>query len=246
VITAKARASIRHFLKHQQHAEAIRLGRRLLNTALGSHELTIDDIEQLRIATFLKDIGLDSFDALLKDIGLGNRMAQLVVRRLLDTGNGPMQDSKRVETELPLAIQGTEGMVVSFGKCCQPIPGDPIAGLMSAGRGLVIHRESCRNVSPHRHKPDKWIQVFWSMHPIGEFPTSIRVQSANQRGVLAALASKISDQGSNIENVSFEERDGITSTIIFQLTVNSRLHLARIMRVIRNTPEVYRVQRIRG
>ncbi len=246
VITAKARASIRHFLKHQQHAEAIRLGRRLLNTALGSHELTIDDIEQLRIATFLKDIGLDSFDALLKDIGLGNRMAQLVVRRLLDTGNGPMQDSKHVETELPLAIQGTEGMVVSFGKCCQPIPGDPIAGLMSAGRGLVIHRESCRNVSPHRHKPDKWIQVFWSMHPIGEFPTSIRVQSANQRGVLAALASKISDQGSNIENVSFEERDGITSTIIFQLTVNSRLHLARIMRVIRNTPEVYRVQRIRG
>jgi GTP pyrophosphokinase len=246
VITAKARASIRHFLKHQQHAEAIRLGRRLLNTALGSHELTIDDIEQLRIATFLKDIGLDSFDALLKDIGLGNRMAQLVVRRLLDTDNGPMQDSKRVETELPLAIQGTEGMVVSFGKCCQPIPGDPIAGLMSAGRGLVIHRESCRNVSPHRHKPDKWIQVFWSMHPIGEFPTSIRVQSANQRGVLAALASKISDQGSNIENVSFEERDGITSTIIFQLTVNSRLHLARIMRVIRNTPEVYRVQRIRG
>jgi guanosine-3',5'-bis(diphosphate) 3'-pyrophosphohydrolase len=246
VITAKARASIRHFLKHQQHAEAIRLGRRLLNTALGSHELTIDDIEQLRIATFLKDIGLDSFDALLKDIGLGNRMAQLVVRCLLDTGNGPMQDSKRVETELPLAIQGTERMVVSFGKCCQPIPGDPIAGLMSAGRGLVIHRESCRNVSPHRHKPDKWIQVFWSMHPIGEFPTSIRVQSANQRGVLAALASKISDQGSNIENVSFEERDGITSTIIFQLTVNSRLHLARIMRVIRNTPEVYRVQRIRG
>jgi GTP diphosphokinase / guanosine-3',5'-bis(diphosphate) 3'-diphosphatase len=246
VITAKARASIRHFLKHQQHAEAIRLGHRLLNTALGSHELTIDDIEQLRIATFLKDIGLDSFDALLKDIGLGNRMAQLVVRCLLDTGNGPMQDSKRVETELPLAIQGTERMVVSFGKCCQPIPGDPIAGLMSAGRGLVIHRESCRNVSPHRHKPDKWIQVFWSMHPIGEFPTSIRVQSANQRGVLAALASKISDQGSNIENVSFEERDGITSTIIFQLTVNSRLHLARIMRVIRNTPEVYRVQRIRG
>jgi GTP diphosphokinase / guanosine-3',5'-bis(diphosphate) 3'-diphosphatase len=84
------------------------------------------------------------------------------------------------------------------------------------------------------------------MRPIGEFPTSIRVQSANQRGVLAALASKISDQGSNIENVSFEERDGITTTIIFQLTVNSRRHLARIMRVIRNTPEVYRVQRIRG
>jgi GTP pyrophosphokinase len=137
-------------------------------------------------------------------------------------------------------------MVVRFGKCCHPIPGDPIIGVMSAGRGLVIHRESCRNVAAHRDKPDKWIQVFWSLKPVGEFTTGIRVQSANQRGVLAALASKISDEGSNIENVSFEERDGITSTIIFLLTVNSRQHLARIMRIIRSTPEVYRVQRAKG
>jgi GTP diphosphokinase / guanosine-3',5'-bis(diphosphate) 3'-diphosphatase len=246
VVTAKARASIRHFLKNQQHEEAVRLGRRLLDTALGSYGRHIDAIDGLAITSLLREIGLDSFDTLLKDIGLGNRMAQLVARRLVDVGDKPATGDRHSEPEVPLAIQGSEGMVVSFAKCCHPIPGDPIAGVMSAGRGLVIHRETCRNITPHRGKPDKWIQVFWSMQPVGEFTTGIRVQSANQRGVLATLASKISDQGSNIENVSFEERDGITTTITFQLTVASRKHLARIMRVIRSTPEVYRVQRTKG
>jgi guanosine-3',5'-bis(diphosphate) 3'-pyrophosphohydrolase len=246
VVTAKARANIRHFLKNQQHEEAIRLGRRLLDTALAGHARDIDSIDMAHIVPLLKDIGLDNLDALLKDIGLGNRMAQLVARRLIDSGDGPAQGERPLRAGVSLAILGTEGMVVSFAKCCHPIPGDPIVGLMSAGRGLVIHRGACRNVLPHRDKPDKWIQVFWSAEPGGEYTTGIRVQSANQRGVLAALASKISDEGSNIENVSFEERDGITTTLIFLLTVTSRRHLARIMRVIRATPEVYRVQRARG
>jgi GTP diphosphokinase / guanosine-3',5'-bis(diphosphate) 3'-diphosphatase len=246
VVTAKARANIRHFLKTQQDEEAVRLGRRLLDTALANHGLRVGGLDQGRIAPLLKNIGLDSFDALLKDIGLGNRMAQLVARRLLDGDDRRLWSGIKSETGTPLAIQGTEGMVVSFGKCCHPIPGDPIVGIMSAGRGLVIHRESCRNVAGHRVKPDKCIQVFWSAEPVGEFTTGIRVQTANQRGVLAALAAKISDQGSNIENVSFEERDGITTTIIFLLTVSSRRHLAHIMRIIRITPEVYRVQRTRG
>jgi len=246
VVTAKARANIRHFLKTQQDEEAVRLGRRLLDTALANHGLRVGGLDQGRIALLLKSIGLDSFNALLKDIGLGNRMAQLVARRLLDGDDRRLWSGIKSETGMPLAIQGTEGMVVSFGKCCHPIPGDPIVGIMSAGRGLVIHRESCRNVAGHRVKPDKCIQVFWSAEPVGEFTTGIRVQTANQRGVLAALAAKISDQGSNIENVSFEERDGITTTIIFLLTVSSRRHLAHIMRIIRITPEVYRVQRTRG
>ncbi|MGH8501602.1 MAG: bifunctional GTP diphosphokinase/guanosine-3',5'-bis pyrophosphate 3'-pyrophosphohydrolase [Gammaproteobacteria bacterium] len=246
VVTAKARANIRHFLKNQQHEEAVRLGRRLLETALATYRLDMDSLGHKCIRRLLKDIGLDSLDALLKDIGLGNRMAQLVARRLIDTGDKLPPGERRCDADLPLAIQGTEGMVVSFGKCCLPIPGDPIVGVMSAGRGLVIHRDSCRNVAVHRDKPDKWIHVFWSAEPTGEFATAIRVQSANQRGVLAALAAKISDEGSNIENVSFEERDGVTTTIIFVLAVHNRRHLARIMRIVRSTPEVYKVQRARG
>jgi GTP pyrophosphokinase len=246
VVTAKARVNVRHFLKHQQDEEAVRLGRRLLEQALSSHDLSIDRIDTSQIQPLLRDIKLASFDALLKDIGLGNRMAQLVARRLMDSGDRFPRRARPTEAGIPLAIQGTEGMVVNFGKCCHPIPGDPIVGVMSAGRGLVIHRESCRNVSAHRDKPGKWIQVFWAAEPTGEFTTGIKVQSANQRGVLAVLASKISDEGSNIENVSFQERDGISTTIIFVLSVTSRRQLAHIIRIIRSTPEVYRVQRARG
>ena len=117
---------------------------------------------------------------------------------------------------------------------------------MSGGRGLVIHRETCRNVGGYRDSPDKWVQVRWSDGSDSEFTAAIRVQSANQRGVLATLAAKISDKGSNIEHISFEQHDGSTTTLTFLLTVKNRKHLARIMRIVRNTAEVFRVTRVRG
>ena len=136
--------------------------------------------------------------------------------------------------------------MVSFAKCCYPIPGDPIVGVMSAGRGMVIHREGCRNVAEFRDNPDKWVPLQWSDDIDREFTASVRVQSANQRGVLATLASKIASMDANIENVSFEERDATTTTITFLLSVRDRRHLARIMRSIRNAPAVMKIARARG
>jgi guanosine-3',5'-bis(diphosphate) 3'-pyrophosphohydrolase len=137
-------------------------------------------------------------------------------------------------------------MVLCYGRCCHPIPGDPIVGIMSAGRGLVIHRENCHNVAAHRDSPDKWVQVLWSDKYEGEFPAAIRVTAANQRGVLATVAAKMAEQGSNIENITFDERDGYTTNITFLLTVSNRKHLARIIRVTRNIPQIYKVARMRG
>lgn len=137
-------------------------------------------------------------------------------------------------------------MVLSFARCCYPIPGDPIVGVMSAGRGLVVHREGCRNVAEYRDKPDKWIPVEWSPEPGLEYPAAIRVQTANQRGVLASLAAVIADMGSNIENVSFDERDGSSTTITFTLSTQGRRHLAGMMRRIRRLPQVMKIQRARG
>ena len=244
VVTAKARSNIRHYLKNLKAEEAANLGRRLLDKALSAYGQKLETIDKSHIEGLLTEMGIKTFDALLEDIGLGNRIGQLVARRLSDTDGVPTASSTGAAK--PLAIKGTEGMVVSYGKCCHPIPGDPIVGGMSAGRGLVIHRGSCRNVKGFRNSPDKWIQVLWSEDPQSEFTASIRVQSANQRGVLASLATKMADLGSNIENVSFEERDDITITITFVLTVKNRKHLARIMRVARSIPEVYRVIRVRG
>jgi GTP pyrophosphokinase len=243
VVTGKARTSIRHYLKNLQEDEAANLGRRLLDKALTGYGMSLDQVDAQRLQALLEDLQLKDLDALLADIGLGNRMAALVARRL---GGMEEETAERATPDRPLAVKGTEGMVLSFARCCYPIPGDPIVGVMSAGRGLVIHREGCRNVAEFRDKPDKWIPVEWSPEPGLEYPAAIRVQTANQRGVLASLATVISDMGSNIENVSFDERDGASTTITFTLSTQGRRHLAGMMRRIRRLPEVMKIQRARG
>ncbi|MDX5332931.1 MAG: DUF5913 domain-containing protein, partial [Gammaproteobacteria bacterium] len=237
----KARANIRHHLKNLKEDEAGVLGRRLLEKALTSIGRSLDGVDEMQMQALLEEFGIPDVERLYEDIGLGTRMAPLVARRLVGDEEIPA-DGKRA----PLAIRGTEGMVVSFAKCCYPIPGDPIVGVMSTGRGMVIHREGCRNVAEFRGQPDKWVPLEWSADVDREFPASVRVQSENQRGVLATLASKIASMDANIENVSFEERDSTTTTITFLLSVRDRRHLARLIRSIRNTPAVMKIWRMRG
>ncbi len=241
VVTGKARANIRHYLKNLQQDEAIRLGRRLLDKALSIYEQGLDEVSAERQQALLKELGIASMDLVLEEIGLGRRMAPLVAKRLIDS-----EEQEDRLNGAPLIIKGTEGMVLKFAKCCHPIPGDPIIGVMSAGRGMVIHREICRNVGAHRDQTDKRIAVEWASEIEREFPVAMRVQTANRRGVLATLATKIAGMDSNIENVDFEERDATTTTITFVISVRNRVHLARIMSSIRNSPEVMKIARIRG
>ena len=242
VVTGKARSGIRHYLKNLQHDEAAALGGRLLEKALAPYSLTLESVSAERLAALVKGLGIAGLEALLVDIGLGNRLAPLVARRLAGDEEGapitPVPDGK------PLAIRGTEGMVLTFAKCCHPIPGDAIIGVPSAGRGLVIHRETCRNVADLRDKTERWIPVEWSPdQQDSEYPVTIRTQTANKRGVLANLATIIADMGSNIDNVSIEERDGSATTITFVLSVKGRRHLADIMRRLRRIPEVMKIAR---
>lgn len=247
VITAKARSNIRHHLKNLRSEEAVNLGRRLLDKALSGMGLTLSELSQERLAAFLGECGVESLDAVLDDIGLGNRIPVLVARQLAGRSEEPdatVTDSARVST--PLAIKGTEGMVVSYARCCRPIPGDPIIGFVSAGRGIVIHAENCKNVADYRNQPEKWIDVQWEPDVEGEFPAELRIEVANQRGVLATVAAVIADMGSNIENVGIEERDGMNTTMVFTITVKNRQHLASVMRRIRHIKLVLRLSRGRG
>ncbi|NNE63501.1 MAG: ACT domain-containing protein, partial [Gammaproteobacteria bacterium] len=139
-------------------------------------------------------------------------------------------------------IKGTEGMVVSFAKCCRPVPGDAIVGFMSSGKGIVVHRQNCRNMTETASQNRK-LSVQWSDHVEGEYLAFIRVQLANQRGVLATLSATIADMYSNIEHVNLTEKDGRISTMEFIITVNDRIHLARIMKRLRSLPVVNRIWR---
>ena len=142
-----------------------------------------------------------------------------------------------------LAIQGTEGMVVSYGKCCHPIPGDQIVGLLSKGRGIVIHQEGCKNIENERQQLDRLVDVKWSDKLSGDFQVVVSANVRNERGVLARLATIISDEGANIEHVEVEDKDGMSTTISFQIAVQGRNHLAKIMRRLRRVKAVMRLWR---
>lgn len=239
VVSAKARAAIRHYLKSLKRSEAIELGRRLLNQALGEFSLTLKKISDEQLAPTLTELGMKEAEDLYERIGLGERLAPLIARRLLPAPESPQQNAAADA----LVIAGTEGLVLTYARCCFPIPNDAIMAYLSSGRGVVIHRESCGNLAGFRKQPDKWITVSWERKLDRLFSSEIRAEVANKMGVLAAIAANIAATETNIDHVSLVERDVDTSTLIFELQVRNRKHLARVMRTIRNMPDVLRVHR---
>lgn len=242
VVTAKARSNIRHYLKNMQRTEAGALGKRLLNREIETLGKTVDEITAEQFGAVLKQHKLDSETVLLEEIGLGNLMPLLIARELVAAGqdDSPAPDGKHTA---PLSIKGTEGMVVSFPRCCYPIPGDPIQGFVSAGRGIVVHNQSCKNIAEYRNQPDKWINVEWEADIKRDFLASIRLDVTNQRGVLATLASTISDQEANIINVEVKDRGDRYTTLKFEIEVRSRQHLAQVMRRLHGIKHVTRISR---
>jgi RelA/SpoT family (p)ppGpp synthetase len=239
VVTAKARAAIRQYLKNLKRSEAVDLGRRLLNQALEEFSLSLRKVPAETLDALVRDLGLRAEDELFEKIGLGERIAPFVARRLLPAESGGTVDA----TAGPLAIAGTEGLVVTYARCCFPIPNDPILANLSSGRGVVIHREACANLSSFRKQPDKWIPVAWQAAADRSFHVEIKIEVTNRMGVLARVASAIAGTQTNIDRVSVVERDSDTSTLIFELLVHDRRHLARVIRSIRGMPEVLKVTR---
>lgn len=245
VVTGKARASIRAYLKNLKQQEAMEVGRRLLNEALSLYDLPYTRLDQKKLNAYLKEAGLKDEETLLVEIGLGIRMPQLVAQRLLGPGTPSEATARGAEPSRPqLQIRGTEGTVVTYAKCCRPLPGDTITGLLSAGKGIVVHRQGCRNLGEFQTQGKRWVDLAWAEGATGDFSSEIRVDVGNRRGVLAMVAAAIADVGSNIDTVATREKDGLTSTLDFVLSVQDRQHLASIMRRLRSLSEVVRITRV--
>jgi RelA/SpoT family (p)ppGpp synthetase len=237
VATAKARSAIRHYLKSLKRSEAVELGRQLLNAALEEFQLNVDKLDPVILEQALREFGFKDRDELLSQIGLGERLAPLVARRVLPGGH----DAAGALT--PLAIAGAEGLLVSYARCCRPIPDDPIIAFLSAGRGIIIHRDTCANVEDYHKHPEKWQPVSWQADLTRYFSSEIRVESVNRVGMLAAISAAIADTGTNIGHATVEQRDGDVTLMRLEVEVKDRLHLARLVRTIRRMPDVVRVLR---
>jgi GTP diphosphokinase / guanosine-3',5'-bis(diphosphate) 3'-diphosphatase len=241
VVTAKARAAVRHYLKSLRRQEAIELGARLINQALGEFRMSLDEVSADTLNATVVELGMHDVDELYEKVGLGERLAPLVARRLLPTKSTDEEGFSGAPA--PLAIAGTEGLLVSYARCCFPIPDDPIFAYLSAGRGVVVHRENCVNVEDYRKHPENWLPVSWQATTDKLFSSEIRVDVANKMGVLAAVAAAISAGDTNIERVAVEEKDADSSSLVFELRVRNREHLARVVKTIRRMPEVLKVTR---
>ncbi|MCL1147432.1 bifunctional GTP diphosphokinase/guanosine-3',5'-bis pyrophosphate 3'-pyrophosphohydrolase [Shewanella sp. 10N.261.52.F9] len=239
VVTGKARAKIRQLLKSLKEDDAILLGKRLLNHALG--ETKLDSMSPEQIEKVVKDTKHDTLDALLADIGLGNAMSIVIAQRL----RGDQVDAEEHKEDHTMPIRGADGMLVTFANCCRPIPGDAVIAHVSPGKGLVVHMESCANIRGYQGEPDKYIPVQWDSADGVEYQANLRVEIVNHQGALAKITSIVAAEGSNIHNLTTEERDGRVFLINLRISVRDRIHLANVMRRIRVLPEVLRTSRNR-
>jgi guanosine-3',5'-bis(diphosphate) 3'-pyrophosphohydrolase len=243
VITGKARGSIRHALKNQQSSESIELGRRLLERSLETQSKAFDDITQEQWDRVLTQKNLPDMNGLLEAIGLGNQMAFVIIKALLteegEAFTGPEQHA-------PLAIRGTEGMVVTYAKCCKPIPGDAIIGHISAGKGMVVHVDGCRNMHEFRDRPEEIMPVRWDPNVDDEYSVELRVELEHDKSMIASLASTITNADANIQRMNMVERDAALSTVNIVLSVRDRSHLAAVIKRLRTIRSINKITRTKS
>jgi RelA/SpoT family (p)ppGpp synthetase len=240
IATAKARLNIRNYLKNLNASETIALGKRLFDHALTMLGKKQRNISRKQLKNFLDDLGFNNSKDLYRSIGTGDKNPILMAQILL----GESESDDAIKEDNPLYIKGTEGVSVSFPKCCTPIPGDTIIGHLSKQRGLVVHRRNCRHVSSFIKDTSRWIGVEWDESIEHSLSTDIKVHVMHKPGSLAEVASTIADKGCNVEQVAIDsEHEDETVDLLFSIQTKNRLELADVMREIKKMKNVIKISR---
>lgn len=239
VATGRARSHIRHFLKTIQYEESVELGERMLNQALTALNVEPSLISDAQWEKLVRDSGAKSKKALLAEMALGKQLPVVVAKRLVSPLES--QESKQVSSE-PITILGTEGLTVQFAKCCHPIPGDVIVGLIKKDHGLIIHDHSCPVITQNKKSAENFLDVTWGKEITRTFSVKLKIIAANRHGVLARIAAAIAKTESNIDDVAMESEKDYTA-MSFIVQVKNRLHLAQVMRNLRRIKEVAKIIR---
>ncbi len=266
VRTGRARSKIRHHLKTMAINESQDLGEKMLAQALraeGIDKLPDDDQDNEAHRSLWEKIlrfsGNRTRSDLLTDIGLGRRIASIVAKRIVgllgETGEKPdalLMSRERYTahesvSQGALLLDGSEGTSVQFARCCRPIPGDGIMGYLGRGEGLVVHTDDCSVAKRLAHRDsERFIAVDWSDEPVRGFDMALLVTVANGKGVLARVAAALAAAEADITHVDMEQETAQDATDLrFGVLVRDRVHLAAVMRSVRRTTSVLRVQRIK-
>jgi len=241
VVTSKARTAIRSHLKNLEQADSVAIGDRLLDQALIRRGSSLEKVSERRLDRYVSKLGLERMEDLLIQIARGDMLAGMVAHKLL-----PITQRRRAEDDIAtvITVGGNEGSAITYAACCHPIPGDPVMGYLSPGKGIVVHRQRCPNVPGLRkNHAERCIDVAWEPLIEGQFPVLLKLLTINGPGVLASVSSTLSQVGANIERVEQKDANLETATLFFVLSVTNRVQLARVMRRLKRNPNVIRVSR---
>ncbi len=254
VKTVKARSKIRQWIKEQEKQRSITLGREMCEKAFRKHKMNFnalsksDDMEKV-VAHF----AFKTLDDLMASVGYGKTTPLQIIRRMTPKGGGKDQSDQslmekligRVRKKKPttgVRVRGLDDILIRFGKCCRPVPGDPIIGYITQGQGVTVHRTTCTNAL--KTNPERQIEVEWDLEATATYPVKVRIRSLDRMGLLADVAGFISKIGANIISANTVTHEDNTVDTYFTLSVNDTSHLAQILTGIKKIQYVQDVKRI--
>ena len=254
VKTVKARSKIRHWIKTQEKERSISLGREMLEKAFRKEKLSFNTLYKTdQMAEVAAHFGFKAVDDLVANVGYGKITPLQVVRRIspkqepeadqesiFDKLVGRVVRKKRLK--VGVLVKGMDDILIRFGKCCQPVPGDPIIGYITRGYGVTVHRTNCVNALGMN--PERQIEVEWHQGASETYPVKIRIISHDRVGLLADVVGNISKFGANILNASSETRDNRMVDSFFTIGVEDTNHLEKILSAVRKVKLVQDVKRV--
>jgi len=254
VKTVKARSRIRQWIKTQERDRSITLGREMCEKAFRKYKLNFPSLlKSPEMDQAVEHFGFKTVDDLIASVGYGKITPLQVVRRITaKTDEEDRQESifnklmGRVRKKKPrggVVVKGVDDILIRFGKCCQPVPGDSIIGYITRGYGVTVHRTSCVNAL--KISPERQIEVEWSTQNSEKYPVKIRIRSHDRVGLLADVVSNISKNEANILNAKTETMENKIVNSFFTIDVESTDHLDRILSSIKKVKHVLEVKRIR-
>jgi GTP pyrophosphokinase len=253
VKTVKARSKIRHWIKVQETERSVTLGREMCEKAFRKERLNFNMlVKSEKMTQVVEQFGFKTVDDLIANVGYGKITPLQVVRKFAPKIDETTVDEsifnkliERVRKKMPktgVLVKGADDILIKFGKCCQPVPGDPITGYITRGYGVTIHRTNCVNAL--RMNPERQIEVEWNQEVTETYPVKIRIISQDRVGLLADVVGNISKFGANILNAKTETRENKMVDSFFTIGVEDTDHLEKIVSAVKKVKHVQEVKRV--
>jgi GTP pyrophosphokinase len=252
VKTVKARSRIRQWIKIQEKERSITLGREMCEKAFRKYRLNFNTLlKSEEMEKVVEHFGFKTIDDLIASVGYGKITPLQIIRKIVPKPEKEEDESilnkiiGRVRKKKPktgVMVKGVDDILIKFGRCCQPVPGDPITGYITRGFGVTVHRTSCVNAL--KMSPERQIDVEWDVDIADTYPVKIRVRSYDRVGLLADIAANISKNGANIISANTETRENKMVDSFFTITVEDTDQLNKILLSIKQIKHIQEVTRI--